>query len=216
VQGVLIRGWLELLIPSVCPGCDAARRAGDAPLCAACARKLAPARALGGVATALAYAGLGARLVQRFKYLGRSDARGVLAELLAARAAELRFDVVVPLPRHPERVRALGRDPVHDLARELARRTGRRLAGSALRRARETRSQTGLSIAERRANVANAFAAAPGSLRGLRALLVDDVVTTGATLHAAVAALDRASGAASVIPLAVAGTPLPGSTGPVL
>jgi predicted amidophosphoribosyltransferase len=216
VQGVLIRAWLELLVPSVCPGCDAARRGGDPPLCAACARELAPANALGGVATALVYAGLGARLVQRFKYLGRSDARAVLVELLAARAAELRFDVVVPLPRHPERIRALGRDPVHDLARELARRAGRRLAGSALRRVRETRSQTGLSIAERRANVAGAFAAAPEALRGLRALLVDDVVTTGATLRSAAAALDGASGARSVIPLAVAGTPLPGPAGPVL
>lgn len=216
MQGVLIRAWLELLVPSVCPGCDAARRAGDETLCAACSRELEPADALRGVATALAYRGLGARLVQRFKYVGRSDARGVLVDLLAVRAAELRFDVVVPLPRHPERIRTLGRDPVHDLARDLARHTQSRLAGSALRRVRETRSQTGLSTADRRANVAGAFMAAPGSLRGLRALLLDDVVTTGATLASAVGALEAASGARSVIPLAVAGTPLPGPARPVL
>ncbi len=203
-------------MPSVCPGCDAPRRAGDALLCAACARELVPASSLGGVATALAYAGRGAELVQRFKYLGRSDARRVLAGLAAERAAALGFDVVVALPRHAERIRALGRDPVHDLARELAARSRSVLARDALRRVRETRSQTGLSRAQRRANVAGAFEARPGSLRGLRALLVDDVVTTGATLGAAAAALRQASGARSVVPLALAGTPLPGPSGPVL
>ncbi len=212
----LTRAWLELLVPSVCPGCDAARSAGERLLCGACAGLLRPRRALRGVATALSYEGLGARLVQRFKYLGRSDARAALADLVTARCAELRFDVVVPLPRHAERIRALGRDPVYDFARELARRLGRPLAGSALLRVRETRSQTGLSIAERRANVTDAFLARPAALIGLRALLLDDVVTTGATLRSARAALRAESGARRVISVAIAGTPLPAPAGPML
>jgi len=192
----------------VCPGCDAARRPGEALLRLACARGVRALAEQGGVATAIAYEGTGALLLRRFKYDGRRDALDVLLEPLAARVAALRFDVVVPVPRHPRRIRELGRDPVYDLARRLARALDRALDGGSLRRARPTRPQTDLAPAERIANVAGSFAARARVVLGRRVLLVDDVTTTGATLAEAARAL-RAAGARQVVRAALAATPPP-------
>jgi predicted amidophosphoribosyltransferase len=193
---------LELVAPSVCPGCDLSRAEGSPLLCPACGALLVPLRRLRRVHTALAYEGKGAELVRRFKFEGRRDARIALLGPLVRRVGELRFDGIVPVPRHPRRVRELGADPVY----ELARRTGTPLWSRALRRTRATRPQTGLGPAERRQNVRGSFAARPGSLRGQTALLLDDVTTTGATLSAAAAALRAEGGARRVVRVALAGT----------
>ena len=198
---------LELLAPSVCPACDSPRRPGTPQLCDRCRSQLVPLRRLRGVPTALAYEGTGAELVQRFKFDGRRDALYVLLEPLIERVAELRVDSIVPLPRHPERVRELGRDPVYELARALTRRTRLPLVSGVLRRTRATPPQTGLSPRARRTNVAGSFAARPGTLRGRRALLLDDVITTGATLAAAASELRRTAKPRALLPLALAGTP---------
>ncbi len=204
---------LELLAPSVCPACDAPRRSGTPRLCARCRLLLAPLRQLRGVRTALAYDGTGAQLVRRFKFDGRSDALCVLLEPLVERVAELRVDCIVPVPRHPQRVRQLGRDPVYELARALAGRTGLLLPRSVLRRTRATPPQTGLSPRARRRNVAGSFAARPGALRDRRALLLDDVITTGATLAAAASELRHTAKPRTLLPLALAGTPALPSSG---
>jgi ComF family protein len=162
---------------------------------------------LRAVHTAIAYEGTGLELVRRFKFDRRRDARELLVAWLLARMRALAFDVIVPLPRHVARVRSEGCDPVHELAKQLARNTGAPLVERALRRARPTPPQTGLSIAGRRANVAGSFAAEPGRLAGRRVLLLDDVATTGATLAEAARALRRTSGAKRIILAAVAGTP---------
>ncbi len=201
-------GFLELLAPSVCPGCDVPRREGGLLLCPRCAAGLIRLDELGGVATAIAYRGIGARLVQRFKYAGRSDALSCLLDLFARRLERLRFDCIVAVPRHPERVRALSREPAHDLARALGRRTGVALADRVLSRDRPTRPQTGLDTEGRRRNVASCFHARPGALRGRAVLLVDDVVTTGATLSEAAAALARAARPRQLQRAAVGGTPV--------
>jgi ComF family protein len=167
-----------------------------------------PLERLGEVATAIAYEGSGGELLRRFKYDGRRDALEVLLEPLAARVAGLRFDLIVPVPRHPRRIRELGRDPVYELARRLGRRLGRRLDGGVLRRARPTRPQTELAPAERQANVSGSFAARRASVLGRRVLLLDDVVTTGATLAEAGRTLAHA-GARQVLRAALAGTPPP-------
>ena len=203
----LLGALLELAVPSVCPACDVPRVPGDALLCASCARGLRALPRLRAVHTAIAYDGTGMELVRRFKFEGRRDALAVLLTRLAARVAELRFDTIVPVPRHIARVRSEGSDPVFTLARALARRTGARLMSSSLSRARVTPPQTGLSIVARRANVAASFRARPGALTGLRVLLLDDVATTGATLVEAARSLRRTSGARRITLAALAGTP---------
>jgi ComF family protein len=109
--------------------------------------------------------------------------------------------VAVPLGRG----RRLGRgyDQAALLASALARATGARRLRSALRRVRETPAQVGRSRAARTCNVSGAFTATPSAVAGLDLVLVDDVVTTGATADAAAAALKKA-GARSVTVVALA------------
>jgi predicted amidophosphoribosyltransferase len=176
-----------------------------------------PLAGLGRVTTAIAYRGTGARLVQRFKYQGRRDALAVLVTALEERARALRFDGIVPVPRHPRRVRELRLDPVHALARALAARLGVPLWTRVLRRSRATRSQTGLAPEERHTNVLGSFRAAPGALWNRSVMLLDDVTTTGATLEAAAAELRGRGGARRIVRLALAGTPsLPEARQPTL
>jgi len=111
------------------------------------------------------------------------------------------------VPRHLRRVRELGRDPVYELARALATHTGWSLRTGVLRRTQPTPPQTGLALRARRANVADSFSAQPGALRNHRTLLLDDVVTTGATLAAAARELRRTAKPRGLVPLALAGTP---------
>jgi len=101
----------------------------------------------------------------------------------------LDFDVVTWVPLHPLRYWRRGFNQSAELARELARRLGRPAVALA-RRVRPTPSQTALTIPQRAANVRHAFRAAVNARwRGARALLVDDVMTTGATVHACAGAL---------------------------
>lgn len=197
---------LELLVPSVCPACDAPRAPGDALLCPPCARGLRALPRLRAVHTAIAYHDTGRTLVRRFKFEGRLDALEVLIARLAERVHGLRFDAIVPIPRHLARVRSEDSDPVFTLARALARSTRVPIVRGALARARATPPQTGLSVAARRANVAASFRARRGALAGRRVLLLDDVATTGATLVEAARALRRASGARAITLAALAGT----------
>jgi ComF family protein len=112
---------------------------------------------------------------------------------------------VVPVPLHPRRLRRRGFNPAGLLARRLARRLELAFDPVALARARDTPSQTGLDARDRRRNVAGAFRFVGRGPAPARVLLVDDVVTTGATLAAAARALRRA-GASSVVGLAAAAT----------
>ena len=127
-----------------------------------------------------------------------------LAARSARRAPDAAPDLVVPVPLHPRRLRARGFNPALVVARAVARTAAAPLAATALERVRDTPSQTGLSAAERRRNVR-------GALRARRAVparvwLVDDVITTGATLREAARAL-RAAGARTVVAVCAARTP---------
>jgi predicted amidophosphoribosyltransferase len=197
---------LELLIPSVCPACDASRRPGERLLCASCARELTPLATLGETHTALAYRGSALTLLRRFKYDGRRDALAVLLELLVERLRRLEVDGIVPVPRHPERVRELRADPVHLLARHVGRRLALPLWDDVLRRSRPTPPQTALPLAQRLLSPAGSFAARADALRGRRVLLLDDVTTSGATLSAAASVLLTEGRAGSVERAALAGT----------
>ena len=103
--------------------------------------------------------------------------------------------VLVPVPLAPKRLRDRGYNQSEHLARALAAYSGKPVLVEALRRTRETPTQTALTPEARLANVAGAFEGR--GVQGSRVVLVDDVFTTGATLLAAAAALTQA-GAAQV------------------
>lgn len=152
------------------------------------------------------------RLLPRFKFhAGLAEGR-LLAELILQRVMLDRFgasDLLVPMPLHRRRLGQRGYNQALELAQPLARAWGLRLDTRSLHRTRATAAQTDLDAAARRRNVRGAFAALPERVRGRRILLLDDVITTGATVGEAAATL-LAAGAAEVRVIAAARAPLPG------
>jgi ComF family protein len=135
-------------------------------------------------------------LIHAFKFHGRTDCGEFLADRLATViAADQRHDAitcVMPVPLHSARQRERGFNQSHLLAARIAGRIDRPLADTALSRVRNTRTQTQLSVEARRQNVTEAFAAHPPEPPPHTVLLVDDVLTTGATLAACATALQEA------------------------
>lgn len=186
-----------------CPGCEAVLtgRCGD---CRAALARAPRVELPVGQATALAFDGVVRRLVLGLKYRQRWVAASLLVDVLERSWREQHGhalpDVVTWAPTTAERRTARGADQAQLLARALARRLG--VPARRLLRKTSVAQQTGRTRAQRLR--APSFVARP--LRpGLRVLLVDDVVTTGATLRAASRAL-HAAGAADVACLAVAAT----------
>jgi ComF family protein len=148
-----------------------------------------------------AYEGVPRKLIHLYKYGRIRTLARPLADFLA-RAMPLneRFDCIVPVPLHWLREWKRGFNQSDLLARGLSRRSEIPVV-KALKRSRSTKTQAGLSNHARRRNVTNAFRARP--VEGKRILLIDDVMTTGATATACALALKRA-GAARVAVLTVA------------
>jgi predicted amidophosphoribosyltransferase len=191
-----------MFLPTTCPVC---RAHGPAP-CAGCAAELRPAPALpdppglDSCAALLTYAGAGRELVARLKY---RNARASVPFLARGMAAIVPFDidVVTWAPTTPARLRRRGFDQARLLARAVARQRG--VPCRPLLRRRPGPAQTGRDAAARYAGPG--FAGVRG-VQGRRVLLVDDVVTTGATVAAAARAL-REAGAGEVHVVAAARTP---------
>jgi len=145
-------------------------------------------------------------LIHGLKYSDRHDARRLFGRWLAEAGGELLpgCDVILPVPL--DRWRLLGRrfNQAAILAGELARLTGLPTDPMVLQKRKRTASQVGLTHNQRRLNVSGAFAVArPDRIAGRNVLLIDDVITTGATLDAAARCLRRA-GAARIDVLALA------------
>jgi ComF family protein len=140
--------------------------------------------------------GTGAAVVHALKYGGWTAAAAGMVERMTRLAwppdvTEERA-LVVPVPLSSARLRERGYNQSALLARALGERWGVGVDECALERTRATRTQTRLTPGERLANVRGAFratAGAPERVRGLHVVLVDDVVTTAATLNASAAAL---------------------------
>lgn len=158
------------------------------------------------------YEGGSRRLVTGYKYYDRTWATPMFGRWLARAGAEqlVAADCVVPVPLHRWRLLRRRYNQSALLAAELAKCSGRRFYPDALRRTRHTEQQAGLTREERERNVADAFAVPDkrqADIAGKAVLLVDDVLTTGATLHACTEAL-LAAGAKTVYILTLARTTL--------
>lgn len=144
------------------------------------------------------YEGTLRELIHLLKYRGMKPLANRLGRFLAsALPIDQRFDVVIPMPLHWRRRWQRGFNQSALLAGEVGHRRGVPVR-NAVRRIRATKSQTGLSNAKRRENVKGAFRVRDvKSVKGMRVLLVDDVMTTGATGSACASVLKHA-GAISV------------------
>lgn len=194
-------------LPPACPVC--ARPSYGSAVCGACLKR--PPKFAATLA-ACAYAFPLDRLVQALKYEHRLALAEPLGDALAAAAlrapvSHQRPDALLALPLAAARQRERGFNQSIEIARAVARRTGLPLV-TGLVRTGNAPAQATLPWAQRRRNVRGAFACAT-SFAGRHVALVDDVMTTGATLEAAAAAL-RQSGARRVDAWVVARTLPPG------
>ena len=210
----------------VCPGCAEASRAGLCAVCRAALRRVADACARCGLARPVAscprrgrpwhvervlapfvYAAPLDGYLHALKYrgarrLGRTLALAVVDEL---HDAARDVDALVPVPLHARRFRDRGFNQAAEIARTLGRVLERPVLLAGIQRRGAQAAQTGRRATERLENVATAFAA-ERDLAGARLAIIDDVVTTGATVNALAAAL-LGAGAARCDVWAIARTP---------
>lgn len=203
--GLCAACWREtrFVAPPQCARCglpfEHGSGAGTEELCGACtARPPVYDRAR----AALIHDAASRRLAGAFKFRDRTDAAPVLARWMARAGEALlaRADVLAPVPLHRRRLLARRYNQAALLARAVGRLAARPVVPDLLVRRRPTRPQLGLDRRQRRANVGGAFVVRASRLPrivGRRVLLVDDVLTTGATADACARALLRA-GAAGV------------------
>jgi ComF family protein len=211
----LLTDFAGLLFPSVCLACEQALRRGEQHLCTVCRaelpytdfHRLPPAenplgRRFWGklpVHHALSYLrfvqhGRVQQLLHQLKYQGQPEVGVALGELYGAELASggyhTQFDVIVPVPLHRRKLARRGYNQAATFAEGLSSGLALPWSDAALRRTEHTASQTRKNRAQRWQNVATVFEADDSAdVAGRHVLLVDDVLTTGATLEACGAAL---------------------------
>ena len=177
----------------------------EGTLCGACTRDPPPFRR---ARAAMAYGDVSRGLLLAFKHGDRTDAAPAFGRWLARAGAELIADaeVMAPVPLHWTRLFARRYNQAALLAQAVGRAAGLEVVADLVVRRRRTPSQGRLGPAARRRNLRGAFAVRPrhtAAIRGRRVLLIDDVLTTGATAAACTRVLLRAgAGAVDVLTLA--------------
>jgi ComF family protein len=200
-------GLLELLFPRRCPFCGKVTE-GGALLCAACAAALPVTgdRAVvegsfGRCASPLYYEGRMREALLAFKFRGRMGGLDCFGELLADCAAASfsgEFDTVSWVPVSEKRKKERGFDQAYELCRAACRAWGVEPTPT-LRKVWHNPPQSGIHAPEeRRANVLGAYEAIAENVWGRRILLIDDILTTGATMSECARVL-RENGAAEVV-----------------
>jgi ComF family protein len=152
------------------------------------------------VRAAVRYDDVARTLVHALKYQDRTDLAPAMGRWMARAGRELlaEADVLIPVPLHWKRGWSRRYNQSGALARVIERQTGVKLSSEALRRVRPTQQQIGLSRKERASNVQGAFKVAADRqslIHGRRVVLIDDVLTSGATVDACARALLRAKAA---------------------
>lgn len=194
------RGSLPHLPLHCCVVC--ALPAEESRICGAC---LANPPAFDQTVAALSYAFPVDALVHSLKYQANLPMAPVLANLLLARIDGIVLpDFVVPMPLHPGKLRERGFNQALEIARNVSKKSGVALLPAVCERIRDTPSQTGLPWKEREKNIRGAFACET-DLTGKHIAILDDVMTTGATLNELAKVL-RKCGAARVSGWVVART----------
>ena len=210
----LLVGFRSLLFPAACVGCGLPLSGGQKqPLCPPCLGKLPRRRfpwsgkvgasrfSFDRAASPWAYEATARELVLALKYRGRLSLVPFLAAAMGRAVREQisgePAEAVVPVPLHPTRLRERSFNQAEVLARALAAELHLPLRTDLLARRRPTLPQVELSKKERRSNVEEAFVLRPGVPVPKRLLLVDDILTTGATAEQCARLLKRA-GASTV------------------
>ena len=174
----------------LCPQC--ALPTGNGNICGAC---LAHPPRYDRVTAAFAYAWPLTPLIHHYKYAGNLALAGLLGQAIAKRLA-VDADLIIPMPLSPARLRTRGFNQAIEIARVVSRLTGVPLAVNACRRVRDSAPQAMLPWRERVKNIRGAFVC-DADLRGRRIAVLDDVMTTGATLNELARTL-RKAGAAEI------------------
>jgi len=190
---------IRFLDGPVCDGCGMPFEFDPGARCAAC---LAKPRAFDAARAACLYDETSRDPILKLKHADRLDLAPMFARWLSRTARGLidEADAVAPVPLHPFRLLRRRYNQAAEIARPLAAMTGTPYLPDALVRRRATATQGGKSGSGRRRNVAGAFEVPPSRAKqvaGLRILLIDDVLTTGATAEGCARAL-KAAGAARV------------------
>lgn len=198
-QGLSADAWsrIQFIDAPLCDGCGSPYDYDTGVRCAACTAR---PRAFDRARAACFYDEASRDLILQFKHADRTDLSPLFCAWIGRAAPDLiaQADAIAPVPLHRGRLLRRRYNQAAELARPLARRADKPYLADALRRARDTGSQAGKSGSGRRRNVAAAFAVPEGRRReveGKRILLIDDVLTTGATAEACARALRKAGAA---------------------
>ncbi|WP_394762457.1 ComF family protein [Phenylobacterium sp.] len=199
--GLSAQAWsrIHFLDGPVCDGCGVPFEYDVGARCAAC---LAKPRAFDAARAACLYDDTSREPILKLKHADRLDLAPLFARCISRAAHGLiaESDAVVPVPLHPSRLLSRRYNQAAEMARPLCRMTGLAYIPDALLRRRATETQGGKSGAGRKRNVASAFEVPPrraSQVAGKRILLIDDVMTTGATAEGCARAL-KAAGATRV------------------
>ncbi len=152
--------------------------------------------------SAVVYSGVARQMAQRLKYNDDTGLAPWMARWMLRAGGELIADaeVIVPVPLHWRRFLSRRYNQSAELARSVARLSGKAFEPLAVSRVKGTRKQVGLGVAQREDNVRGAFKVLPDNeilVRGRRVLVIDDVYTTGATVSAVARALLRGGATAA-------------------